>query len=415
MTKIDQLRRNSPRLAYMTGEYPRASYTFIQREVRTLREFGHHVQTFSVRRPAETEIVGAEGAASRASTIYLLPPRALVRAHLAQLLFSPKRYFSALLLALKHRPAGFTGLVRQAFYFAEAGMLARLMRQHSLRHLHNHLTDSSCSVAALAAAMGGFTFSFTMHGPMELYEPRLWWLDEKIRRALFVNCISHFCRSQGMLFSHPDNWHKLHIVHCGVELGLFEMKKHEGRGTRLLFVGRLAEQKGLPILLDALAKVEGATLDIAGDGPERKMLEEKVNELNIYDRVRILGYQSQPQVRALLRQADVFVMSSFAEGLPVVIMEAMAAGVPVVATWVAGVPEIVRDKHNGLLIPPGDATALAQAIRRLLNDPDLRNQFASAGREKIEQDFNIETEVLRLEKILTSALDSKNEGLQPTS
>jgi glycosyltransferase involved in cell wall biosynthesis len=193
------------------------------------------------------------------------------------------------------------------------------------------------------------------------------------------------------------------------------MKKHEGRGTRLLFVGRLAEQKGLPILLDALAKVEGATLDIAGDGPERKMLEQKVNDLNISERVKILGYQSQPQVRALLKQADVFVMSSFAEGLPVVLMEAMAAGVPVVATWVAGIPEIVRDERNGLLIPPGDANALAQAIRRLLNDPDLRNQFASAGREKIEQDFNIETEVLWLEKILTSALNRKNEGLRPTS
>jgi len=263
--------------------------------------------------------------------------------------------------------------------------------------------------------MGGFSFSFTMHGPMELYEPRLWWLDEKIRRALFVICISNFCRSQGMLFSNPDNWHKLHIVHCGVEPSLFEMKKHEGRGTRLLFVGRLAEQKGLPILLDALAKVEGATLDIAGDGPERKLLEQRVDELNISDRVKILGYQSQTQVRALLKEADLFVMSSFAEGLPVVLIEAMAAGVPVVATWVAGIPEIVRDEHNGLLVPPGDAKALAQAIRRLLNDPDLRNQFASAGRERIEQDFNIETEILRLEKILTSALDRKNEGLRLTS
>ena len=292
-------------------------------------------------------------------------------------------------------------------------MLARLIKKHSLSHLHNHFADSSCSVAAIASEMGGFTFSFTMHGPAEFNEPKLWWIDQKIHRALFVNCISHFCRSQAMLFAPLDCWEKLRIVHCGVDPNLFEVKKHEGRGDRLLFVGRLAKAKGLPILLEATAKVEGVTLDIAGDGPDRKMLEEKARALNISDRVKFLGYQSQQQVRELLKQADVFVMTSFAEGVPVVLMEAMAAGVPVVATQVAGIPELVRDEHSGLLVAPGDASAAGKAICRLLEDADLRNRLAAVGRQKIELEFNIYTEACWLATILTSALAGKSEGIRP--
>jgi glycosyltransferase involved in cell wall biosynthesis len=401
------------RLAYMTGQYPRATDTFIQREVATLRRLGYHVQTFSVRKPPDAENVGSATAAERKSTIYLLPPVGLLGAHFSQIFSSPRRYFSALALAARNCPPGVRAIMRQIAYFAEAAMLARLMKKHSLSHLHNHLSDSSCSVAAIAAEMGGFTFSFTMHGPAEFYEPKLWWIDEKVRRALFVNCISHFCRSQAMAFSSPDCWGKLRIVHCGVDPTLFEVKKHSSRGKRMLFVGRLAAAKGLPILLEAVAKVEGATLDIAGDGPDRSMIEDKVRSLALSDRVRFLGYQSQPQVLELLKRTDVFVLSSFAEGVPVVLMEAMAAGVPVVATRIAGIPELVRDEHNGLLVPPGDVDSFANAIRRLLDDPDLRNRFAAAGREQIEREFDIQMESRWLATILTSALAGKSEGLRP--
>ncbi len=291
------------RVAFMTGEYPRATDTFIQREVAALRALGHHVQTFSVRMPPESENVEAEILAGRKSTIYLLPPRGLMMAHLAQFLSSPRRYFVALALAWKICPPGIRAMARQIAYVAEAAMLVRLMKKHALSHLHNHFADSSCSVAVIAAAMGGTTYSFTIHGPTEFYEPNFWRIDEKVRRALFVNCISHFCRSQVMLFAPLDCWDKLRIVHCGVDPDAFEVKRHEGRGGQLLFVGRLAAMKGLPILLEVLAKLEGVTLDIAGDGPDRQLLEEQVRALNISSRVKFLGYQSQQQVRKLLKQA----------------------------------------------------------------------------------------------------------------
>lgn len=369
-----------------------------------LRSLGYHVQTFSIRKPPATENVSAEVEAIRRSTIYLLPPANLLRAHLTQLFSSPKRYLSALSLAVRTCPPGFRALLRQAAYFAEAAMLAQLMRKHSLSHLHNHFSDSSCSVAAMAAELGGFTFSFTMHGPAEFLEPRLWWIDEKVRRALFVNCISHFCRSQAMLFSPVDCWDKLMIVHCGVEPDLFEMRQHTGRGKKLLFVGRLAAAKGLPVLLDAIAKLDDVTLEIAGDGPDRLMLVEQARRLGIAERVRFLGYQSQAQVRDLLKQADIFVLTSFAEGVPVVLMEAMAAGVPVITTQIAGIPELVEDGESGLLIAPGDAGATAAAIHQLVEDPGLRTRLAAAGRRKVEQEFDIGAEARRFAAILARAL-----------
>ena len=401
------------RLAFMTGQYPRATDTFIQREVAALRALGHHVQTFSVRRPPEQENVGPEILAAKKSTIYLLPPQGLIIAHLTQLLLSPRRYLAALALAWKICPPGMSAMARQIAYFAEAAMLVRYMRNHSLSHLHNHFADSSCSVAVIAAAMGGTTYSFTIHGPAEFYEAKFWRIDEKVRRALFVNCISHFCRSQVMLFAPVECWGKLRIVHCGVDPDVFKVKRHEGRGRHLLFVGRLAAVKGMPILLEVLAKLKDVTLDVAGDGPDRQLLEHQAGTLNVSPRVKFLGYQSQQQVRELLKQADVFVMSSFAEGVPVVLMEAMAAGVPVVATRIAGTPELVRDGHSGLLVAPGDPDEMANAVDRLLGDAELRNRFAIAARLDIERDFNIETESRWLATIVSGAIAGNDVGIRP--
>lgn len=392
----------SVRVAYMTGEYPRATDTFIQREVAALRKLGTDVETLSIRRPAENEQVGPEQKAERERTFYVLPasPWTLLKAHAWMLASSPLRYFRALRTALTIRPPGIKAFIWQLAYFAEAAVVARHMRDRGLPHLHNHFSNSSCSVAMLAAEMGGFTFSFTMHGPAEFYEPKYWRIDEKIRRAAFVACISSFCRSQAMVFAREADWGKLRVVHCGVTLSLYMPRRHEGRGTKLLFVGRMAAVKGVPVLLDALAQLTKSRADVvltlAGDGPDRASLEAQARNLEIERNVRFLGYQSQAQVRELLAQTDVFVMASFAEGVPVVLMEAMAAGVPVVATRIAGVPELVTAGDSGYLVPPADEESLAARITDLLDDPDLRNRFAAAGRAKVERKFDVDTESAKL-------------------
>jgi colanic acid/amylovoran biosynthesis glycosyltransferase len=401
------------RVAYMTGQYPRATDTFIQREVAALRGRGVFVQTFSIRKPEAKENVGPEQQAEGARTHYVLPARfaAILRAHAGLLLAKPRRYLAALKTALTVRPPGVKAMVWQAAYFVEAGVVADRAAALKLSHLHNHFSNSSCSVAMLAAQLGGFTFSFTMHGPAEFYEPKYWRIDEKIRRALFVACISNFCRSQAMVFAPQECWEKLHIVHCGVDPADFNsagVKPPSGEGSRLLFVGRLAGVKGLPILLDAVARLKqghpGIELTVAGDGPDREKLVAQSQRLGIGANVRFPGYQSQRQVRELLGRTDVFVMASFAEGVPVVLMEAMAARVPVVATQIAGVPELVEDGVSGFLVPPGDPIALADKVDRLLRDGNLRCDFGRAGSEKVSRDFNILTEAEKLCQILTTAI-----------
>ena len=400
----------SLRIAYMTGVYPRATDTFIQREVAALRQQGVHVETFSLRPPADKEIVGPEQQSERRGTYYVQPPCPLtvLKAHAALLFSRPRRYFSALRTALFVRAPGVKSLVWQLAYFVEAGVVAHRMRRAGLVHLHNHFSNSSCSVAILVAEMAGLTFSFTVHGPAEFFEPHYWRIEEKLRRALFVACISHFCRSQAMIFAPQDKWDKLHIVHCGVNPGDFKLVTHEGAGSRLLFVGRLADVKGLPILLRAVARLKASypalKLTIAGDGPDRQRLVEMAGELGITDNVAFLGYQTQRQVRELLGQTDAFVLASFAEGVPVVLMEAMAAGVPVVATRIAGIPELVEDGVSGFLVAPGDPKTLADKVDLLLRDPGLRASFAAMGRGKVEREFDLAAEADKLCRIMTEAL-----------
>lgn len=383
------------KIAYFTGEYPRATDTFIQREVMGLRDLGIEVETFAVRKPSTQHAVGAEQQAERERTHYLLPPNVvqLLWSHLVLLIGDPSHYIDVLKLAFQTSQPGVQGLLYQIFYFAEAGLLAQQLKSKGISHIHNHIANSSCTVAMLAAALGKVPFSFTMHGPHIFFEPRRWRLDEKIKRAKFVACIGYFCRSQGMIFAPIEHWSKMTIVRCGLDLDLFQPVTHEGQGNRLLYVGRLAVEKGLPVVLDSLSQLVATqpdiTLTVVGDGADRPYLEQLTQDMGLQDQVEFVGYQSQAAVRNYLKETDIFVLPSFAEGIPVVLMEAMAMGVPVVATQIAGISELVEPGKSGYLVAPGKPESLAAAIAKLVTDADHRNQLGQCGRQKIEEEFNI--------------------------
>ena len=321
---------------------------------------------------------------------------------------SPGRYFKALALAIKTRQLGAKGLLFQLFYFLEAGVLAKQVCDRKLSHLHNHFGNTSCSVAMLAAALGDFTYSFTLHGPAIFFEPKQWRIDEKIKRASFVACISHFCRSQAMVFAPYAAWENLHIIHCGVDPSQYQPVQHSGQGENLLFVGRLAAVKGLPMLLKSIQQlkltVPDVRLTVVGDGPDRQMLEAQAVALGLADNVDFVGYQSQSAVRAYLQATDVFVLPSFAEGVPVVLMEAMMSAVPVVATQVAGVGELVEDGVSGFLVPPSSADELRSRIQQLLLDGDLRQQFGIQGELKVRAQFDINQEAKKLAQLMAFTL-----------
>jgi colanic acid/amylovoran biosynthesis glycosyltransferase len=392
------------RVAYNTGEYPRVTDTFIQREVAALRQNGVDVVTCSIRQTGTKDHVGPEQLAAAARTFCVQSaaksPLRLLASHCGEMLCSPKRYAAAAHLAWRLGWPGIKGRIWSLAYFLEAGVLARELRRRRVHHVHNHFGNSSCSVAAIAASMGGMTLSFTEHGPATFFEAPKWRLDLKVRQARFVACISEFARSQMMIFAHEEDWPKMKVVHCGIDPDLFQPRSHSNPARQVLFVGRLAAVKGLPVLIDAwetiAAEFPDVVLKLVGDGPDRSRLEQRVRDLGLGTRVVFVGSQSQAEVRSHLRDSDILAMSSFAEGLPVVLMEAFAAGVPVVATRIAGVSELVEDHRNGRLVPPGNAELLAAALVDLLSDAALRQRFGQAGRAKVEEEFNIGREAGKL-------------------
>ena len=398
----------TPRIAYLTGHYPAISHTFILREITALRALGLTVDSYSIRKPDMSHLRGAPEQAAADETFYVLNaakrPATFLSAQLAALR-NPRRYFAGLKLALKTGRAGLKGLLYQLFYFAEAVVLAQKLTAQKTTHLHNHFADSSANVAMLAATLADIPFSYTLHGPAELFEPTSWHLRTKTARAAFVACISHFCRSQAMYFSDPDDWGKLRIIHCGVIPDHYtEIPKSTGKGMELVFVGRLTAIKGIRVLFEAFAKARETCPDLhltlVGDGDERPALEELA--VSMGDAVTFAGFRTQEEVATYLAQADVFVLPSFAEGLPVVLMEAMASAKPVITTQLAGVAELVTHEKSGFIVPASDAATLAARICDLYANPALREEMGQLGRQTVKDAFDINAEAARMASLFVN-------------
>jgi len=394
-----------PRIAYLTGQYPQVSLTFVLREIAALRAMGMDVLSCSIRKTPPHLHPGEAEKAEAARTFYVLEaarnPLTLLRAQ-AYMLQRPGAYLRTLRLAWRCRTPGWKAALYQIFFFLEALILARHLEAQRVTHLHNHFASGSATVAMLVHELTGIPFSFTLHGPADLFEHWRWRLDEKVARAAFVATISHFARSQLMYFSDPAHWSKIRIVHCGVHPALYAAapdKEADAQAPlRLLFVGRLAPVKGVRVLLEALEHLPDLSLDIVGDGVDRAGLEAAARPLGA--RVRFLGYKSQSDVAALLQAADILVLPSFAEGVPVVLMEALASARPVVATQVAGVGELVQDGETGFMVPAGDVAGLVARIRQLADDPDLRAAMGAAGRARVTAEFDITREAARMARLI---------------
>ncbi|MEL6169583.1 MAG: glycosyltransferase family 4 protein [Pseudomonadota bacterium] len=400
-------------VAYLTGEYPRATDTFIQREVAGLRALGAEVLTTSIRQTDASHHVGDEQRTEFARTFQVQGtaknPFKLVRAHVRILRRAPGQWFSALGLAARICPPGIKGFFWQIFYFLEAGVLADHMIENGVVHLHNHFGNSSCSVAVIASEMSEIPYSYTMHGPMEFFEPMYWRIDEKVARAAFVACISHYARGQGMIFADQKHWDRMKIVHCGVDPALYN-RPSRTPGKTLIFVGRLAAIKGVVLLLEAVAALKAEHPDmrlvLVGDGPEAATLRSKAQELGVADITDFTGYLSQTAVSERLVTSDIFVLPSFAEGVPVVLMEAMAASRPVIAPHVAGVPELVEEGVSGHLVSPGDLDGLVAKIDALLRDPERGAAMGSKGRAKVIGEFDASKEAAWLHELIRRSLNN---------
>jgi glycosyltransferase involved in cell wall biosynthesis len=389
------------KIAYLINQYPRPSHSFIRREISALEAIGFSVERISLR--SEGPFIEAADIAERQRTRVVLDVgalRLLLRVALVAVR-KPVAFLRASLLAARIGRRSDRGLLRNFAYLVEACTVLAWVRRCGAAHVHAHFGTNSAAVAMFTRELGGPPYSFTAHGPEEFERAEFLALDEKIRRADFVVAVSHYGRTQLCRYALERDWKKLVVVRCGLDEGFFRTGvaslPSEGR---LVCVARLSEQKGHFVLLDALAQLKASGVEfemvLVGDGPLRGALEARVRELGLEKRVRFGGWIDEAGVRTAIAASRGLVLTSFAEGLPVVLMEALALGRPVVATEVCGVPELVG-ADCGWLVPAGSVGHLSAALEALLRAPLAQlAEMGRSGRVRVVDQHDVHSEAAKL-------------------
>jgi colanic acid/amylovoran biosynthesis glycosyltransferase len=373
------------KVAYLVNQYPKVSHTFIRREIQALERAGVTVSRFSVRLPNEL-IADQEDVLEKSRTRILLDegPIRLARSTLGCLFQRPGRFLRTTLLALRIGRRSERGPLMHLVYLAEACLLLELLQEEGAQHLHAHFGTNSATVAMLCHELGGPPYSFTVHGPEEFDKPDLIALGEKIARSKMVFAVSSFGRSQLYRRCAFSEWPKVHIVRCGVDEGYLKAPPvPPPAAPRAVCVGRLCEAKGQILLVEAAAILARSGLEfeivLVGDGELRGPIEALIARHGLGQRIRITGWADSKQVRSAILESRALVLPSFAEGLPVAIMEAFALSRPVLSTFVAGIPELVESGKSGWLVPAGSIDDLVTALRSVFTSPP--EELARMGRE----------------------------------
>ncbi|GAB3222942.1 glycosyltransferase [Kineococcus gypseus] len=423
-------------LAYLVSEYPTLSHTFIESEVEALRARGVEVHTFSVRPTAEEQHRSTRSRREAARTTVLLGRERLAglpRTGVASLR-RPRTLAAGARLAARSGPSGARNKLWQCFYLAEALVLLEEMRRRDLRHLHVHFANNGADIARLVVAMGraqdgpgsGWRWTMSMHGPTEFEFVDTFDLPAKVRSADAVACISDFCKGQLMRHTSPEHWSKLGLVRMSVDVERFADRSGERAARpntplRVLFVGRLVPEKGPSVLLDAVAALRrgpeplDVQVRVVGAGPLAGELALQAQRQGTADVVELVGPVANEALPDHYAWADVFCLPSFAEGVPVVLMEALATALPVITTAVAGIPELVRDGVEGWVITSGDVRALEVALRTAAAASSVeRTEMGRRGRQHVAEEFDPDLNARRLVHVLrTSGWDAPPSEVQP--
>lgn len=405
------------RIGHITSRYPIPSHAFIAREVRELRRQGVEVHTFSVRAVEDVTGLSAEDAREAATTTAIrpLPPTLLLGAHVRALATAPRAWLATLRHALSLRSPGPRGALWQLFYFAQAIVFSSQCRERGLDHVHVHHANVAADITLLAAHFGRrastspTSWSMTLHGPTEYLDAERYRPGLKAREADVVVCTSRHSLEELIRLSGPLTPGRAHVLELGVDLTRMTYREPaaEAEPLRILNVAQLIPRKGQATLLEALARLKAAGVDarltLVGDGEDRERLGALAREFGIMAAVGFRGALGQDDVLAVYGDADAFCLTSYAEGQPVVLMEAMASGVPVVATRVAGTPELVEDGESGLLVDVDRPDQVADALARLASEPGLRLRLAQRARARIEERHDLAALVRRLTELVAGA------------
>lgn len=401
----------SKKCAYLINQYPKVSHSFIRREILALERQGWVVNRYALRGWDELP-VDPQDQLEQQQTKYILREGVLplLIDAIFCLLTHPGQFLCAMRHALSMGRRADRPMLFHLAYFLEAARLARWCRQGNVRHLHAHFGTNSAEIAALASVLVGIPYSFTVHGPEEFDKPQFLAMARKIQLSTFVVAISSFGRSQLYRWIHRDQWPKVQIVHCGLDKSFDALAPSlPPEAPRLVCVGRLCEQKGQLLLVRAAALLRDQgipfELVLAGDGDMRADIEAELQSLSLSKHVRITGWISGEQVRDELLAARAMVLPSFAEGLPVVIMESMVLQRPVLSTYVAGIPELVVPHQTGWLFPAGDVQAIALAMKDCLQTScEQLADMGRAARARALARHDIDTEAAKLSALMSRAI-----------
>jgi glycosyltransferase involved in cell wall biosynthesis len=401
------------RIAYFINQYPKVSHSFIRREILALERQGFEVLRMALR-GWDSDLVDDEDIRERSLTRYVLGQglTGLLVAVGRMLLAQPLLFLKALLQALKLGIRADRPWPYHLVYLAEACRIVPWMHEFNARHVHAHFGTNSAEVVMLARIMGGPAYSFTVHGPEEFDKPVALKIREKARLAAFVVAISSFGRSQLYRWVDYADWPKIKVVHCGLEQAFYQETATPMPLTpRIVCVGRLCEQKGQLLLIHAVDILAGRGIDIelvlAGDGEMRTEIEGLINELGLQEKIRITGWISSEQVKEEILASRALVLPSFAEGLPVVIMEAMALRRPVISTYVAGIPELVCPGEHGWLCPAGDVEALVAVLKDFLSMPfNMLHEMGDMAHDRVVERHSIDTEARKLAQLFLMSTEA---------
>jgi len=404
------------KIGYFTNQYPKVSHSFIRREILALEKIGTSVSRYALKSNLN-ELVDKNDIEEYRKTKFILSTSKLniLKTCFSILINKPLLWMKTFLLTNKIGLKSERGLFRHYIYFLEACTLSEWVEKDNIQHLHAHFGTNSAAISLLTSKLSKIPYSFTVHGPEEFDKPNFISLPEKIKNAAFVIAISSFGKSQ--LYRLIDNqyWDKIKVVHCGLEASFFELKKDKDDNTeqaQIICIGRLCEQKGQLLLIDALNVVNkrkiNFNLKLIGDGEMRGVIESKIEKYKLTNHVTITGWMNSNQIKHEIQQSQFTVLPSFAEGLPVVIMESMSLEKPVISTYIAGIPELIENDVNGWMVPAGDTELLADAIQKALNkDRDTLKEIGIKAREKAIKRHNIDIEAKKLHSHFISSVNSK--------
>lgn len=401
-------------VAYLVNQYPQPSHTFIRREIAALESLGVHVQRFTVRQWDQTLVDPRDLEELRRTRVVLHEGAiGLLAAALHTLFTRPIALLRTLALACRVGWRSHAGLAKHLIYVIEACILRRWFADAGVEHVHAHFGTNSTAVAMFCRELGGPGYSFTAHGPDEWDKPEALGIDEKVARSAFAVVISHFGCSQAQRWVDPVHWPKLKIVHCGLDDTFLKAPKSPPpQAPRLVCVARLGQAKGQLTLVEAAARLAAEGLDfeiaIIGDGYMRRPIEALVARHNLHDHVKLLGWRDNENVRREILNSRAMVMPSFAEGLPVVFMEALALERPVIGTQIAGVPELIRHGVSGWLVPASAIDPLVDAMREALTMPvNHLWQMGCAGAAIVAEEHDSVREAAKLAKLFAEAIENQ--------